>query len=137
MRRKLLFLLALLALSQFAVPAPADQGRRHPGVRAKASVSESGPLNLLLVGSSGPDRIRVILSADGQTYVIYSSNPLQPDGEICWNSEGRPDVLACEAKVIAGIIFEGDAGDDVATIGRRVPVPTRTGLPPYRGNRVQ
>lgn len=124
MRRKLLFLLALLALSQVAVPAPADQSRRHPGVRAEASARESGPLNLLLIGSSGPDRIRVTLSADGQTYVIYSSNPLQADGEVCWNSEDQPDVLACEAKVIAGITFRGGAGDDVATIGRRVPVPT-------------
>src|SRR5215218_9140971 len=124
MRRKILFLLALLALSQVAVPAPADPGRGHLGVRAKARASGSGPLNLLLVGSSGPDRIRVTLSADGQTYVISSSNPLVADGEVCWNSEDQPELLACEAKVIAGITFEGRAGDDIATIGRRVPVPT-------------
>ena len=94
-----------------------------PGTAAEASAAAARHLNLVLAGSAEANEIHVSVSADGRTYRINSSSPLEAGGGICANPPDNPNALECEADVIAGIWFNGQAGDDVVIVSRNVPAP--------------
>ncbi len=122
--RNLTLLLALGAVAQVSSAAHADEASGPVKVSAQASTSSAGRhFNLVLAGGSGPNELRISLSADGRTYVIDSSTTLEGGGGLCANPPESPDELTCEAAAISGIFYNGGSGDDVVVIGRNVPAP--------------
>lgn len=114
----------LLVLGALAAPLAHAASAGEPlAVRAEASTSAAHHVNLVLAGSTGPNEIRISLSADGRSYVIDSSSALEAGGDLCANPPENPNELECEAAAIDGIWFNGEAGDDVVIVGRKVPVP--------------
>ena len=119
--KKLTLLLSLAALA--APLAHAAQAADPLAVRAEASALPAHRFSLVLAGSSGPNEIHISLSPDGRTYVIASSSALEAGGDMCANPPEHPNELECEAAAIDGIWFNGQSGDDVVIVGRKVPVP--------------
>ena len=123
MLNKLLLLTALVAVSQASLLSQVAAARTADTVvTARVSASASG-LNLLLLGSAGPNEIRISLSADGRSYLITSSSALEVGGQVCANPVGNPDQLICQAPLIAGFEFNGGPGNDVVIVGSSVMVP--------------
>jgi Ca2+-binding RTX toxin-like protein len=122
--KNLTLLFALGLIAHAAAGAYAGQESDSVKVTAQASASTTGhQFNLVLAGSSGPNEIHISLSADGRTYVIDSSGPLEAGGTVCSNPPEYPDELTCEAVAISGLQFNGSAGDDVVILARNVQVP--------------
>ncbi|HVO54450.1 MAG TPA: hypothetical protein VMT37_08560 [Solirubrobacterales bacterium] len=80
-------------------------------------------LTVLLAGDASANAFRIGLSADGRSYLIQSSAPLEVGGGICTHPEGSPDALECEAAAIAGFEVNGGAGNDRVSLTRAVKVP--------------
>jgi Ca2+-binding RTX toxin-like protein len=106
MKKLLLIALAVLA-AQGAVPAAGAE---------KA-------INMLLAGGPEDNLIEVKLSADGRTYAIDSTGPLEIGGSICANPPGNPNELICQAPAITGFEVNAGGGNDRVVIAREVPVP--------------
>jgi hypothetical protein len=121
--KKLIFLLALALMGQsFGL---AQAGQPHASVvtaRTSAAATDKG-MTLVLAGSAGPNEIHISLSADGRSYLIASSDPLEVGGTICAHPEGNPEELSCETGAISSFQFNGGASNDVVVIGRTVPAP--------------
>jgi Ca2+-binding RTX toxin-like protein len=114
----------LLALAALVVPLGfASSIGLFGGRGAEASAAGARHFNLVLAGSMGPNELRISLIDDGQTYLITSSTPLEAGGGVCVNPAGNTYSMECEAAVIDGIWFNGEAGDDVVIVGRDVPAP--------------
>ncbi|HVV91760.1 MAG TPA: hypothetical protein VHB53_14800, partial [Solirubrobacterales bacterium] len=118
MKRLLVLVLAALA---GAVLLAVSASAASPTNRVAAAAGRS--VNLVLAGSSGNDRIRIELSADGRYYEVESATPLEVGGTVCRHPEKRFEVLLCEASAIAGFEINTGAGDDVVTLSSNVPVP--------------
>lgn len=116
-------ILLLCAVALAAPPTHAAPVDDSHVVRAEASATADRHFNLVLAGSPGPNGIHISLSADGRTYAIESSSVLEVGGNVCANPPENPNELECEAAAIDGIWFNGEAGDDVAIVARKVPVP--------------
>lgn len=105
--KKSILIAAMLLLSAFAVPADA----------------ETGPVTLLLTGSSESDSYRVSLSPDGREYLILSVAPLEAGGDLCSHPGERPNELVCSAPAISGFEVNAGAGADRVTFSSDIPVP--------------
>ncbi|HEY5052209.1 MAG TPA: hypothetical protein VII45_02250 [Solirubrobacterales bacterium] len=93
-------------------------------VTARASTTTTGAgVTLVLAGSAGPNELRISLGADGRSYLIVSSDPLEVGGAICAHPDANPDELSCEATAIGSFQFNGGASNDVVVIGKTVAVP--------------
>ena len=90
---------------------------------AQGATTPERSLNIVLDGTSGNDRITVVLSSDGRTYEIESATPLEVGGTVCTHPEGKTEELLCEAAPIAGFEINTGAGNDTVTLGKTVPVP--------------
>jgi Ca2+-binding RTX toxin-like protein len=117
---KRLLVLALTALGA-ALLLVASASAAPLTRRAPATIER--PVNLVLAGSPGNDRITIELAADGRAYEIESATPLEVGGTVCVHPEKRAEALLCEAGAIAGFEINTGAGNDVVTLGRTVPVP--------------
>jgi Ca2+-binding RTX toxin-like protein len=106
MKKAILILLAMLA----ALPAGfAD--------------AEPGPVNLLISGGKENNAFHIALSADGRSYVILSTIPLEVGGDICTHPEEIPTELSCTATAIAGFEVNAGAGADIVFFTSDIPVP--------------
>jgi Ca2+-binding RTX toxin-like protein len=106
MKKAILILLALLA----ALPAGfAD--------------AEPGPVNLLISGGKENNAFHIALSADGRSYMILSTIPLEVGGDICIHPEESPTELSCKATAIAGFEVNAGAGNDTVFFTSDIPVP--------------
>ncbi len=122
--KKLTLLFALTAIAQASSVAHAGRVSDSVKVIARESASTAGRhFNLVLAGSSAPNEIHISLSADGSTYVIDSSSPLEVGDDVCANPPENPYELICEAAAIDGFWFNGGASDDVVILGRGIPAP--------------
>jgi RTX calcium-binding nonapeptide repeat (4 copies) len=90
--------------------------------RAALAVRSAG-VTVVLAGGSGPAELRISLSADGSSYLISSSTPLETGGDVCSNPPGDPDQLSCRAVAVAGFDFNGGPGDNTVIVGKSVPAP--------------
>lgn len=106
MKKLILIAMAILAAQGAAVAPAAEKG-----------------VNVLLAGGSEDNWIEIKLSADGRTYVIDSSGPLEIGGQVCANPPGMPTELVCQAPMIAGFEVNAGAGNDVVMLSRDLPVP--------------
>jgi Ca2+-binding RTX toxin-like protein len=106
MKKLVLIALAVLA-AQGAVPAAGAE---------KA-------VNVLLASGAEDNLIEIKLSADGRTYAIDSTGPLEIGGSICANPPGNPNELICQAPAIAGFEVNAGGGNDRVVIAREVMVP--------------
>jgi RTX calcium-binding nonapeptide repeat (4 copies) len=121
--KKLILLIAFGVMSQSLGLAHAGQ-RRADVVTASATTSPTrAGVVLVLAGSPGPNEIRIALSADGRSYLIDSSDPLEVGGHICAHPSANPDELSCEATAISGFRFNGGASNDVVVVGKSISVP--------------
>jgi Ca2+-binding RTX toxin-like protein len=117
MRKLVLTSLALLSTLILAAPAAATLPPRFeepPGERS---------INLVLAGANDADHIAIAVSADGRSYVIDSSAPLEVGSSICSHPDGHESRLLCEAAAIAGFEVNGNGGDDTIVLSASVPVP--------------
>ncbi len=127
--KQLSLFLALGVFAHTSVLAGAWEAPRPLKAAVRASTS-AGRFNVVLAGGAGSNQIQITLSADGRTYVIESSSPLEAGGKVCANPPGNPNELSCEAAAINGFWFNGGAGNDSVIIGRTVPAQvTLTGGP--------
>ncbi|HEX8754506.1 MAG TPA: hypothetical protein VF731_13930 [Solirubrobacterales bacterium] len=116
MLKKLITVLALGAIGPLVLSGV--------GPNALASPSPSSSrVTLVIVGGPGPNNLRVSLSADGRSYMIASSSPLEVSREICTHPEADPDRLACAASAISDFELDGGASDDVLALGAKVSAP--------------
>jgi Ca2+-binding RTX toxin-like protein len=113
MSKSITIALAALAALVLALPGAASAKTE----RAEKSV------NVVLAGDNDANTIAVGVSADGRSYTIESSSPLEVGGNICTHPEGRENQLLCEAAPIAGFEVNGNGGDDTITLSATVPVP--------------
>jgi RTX calcium-binding nonapeptide repeat (4 copies) len=116
--------LALVLLCPISIsPASASAGPPARG-EAIATGSAHGAI-VLLAGGSESDEIQISLSADGSTYWISSSLPLEAGGGVCSNPPGSPDQLSCSAAEVASFEFNGGSGDNTVIVGKTVPAPLK------------
>ncbi|MEZ5077976.1 MAG: hypothetical protein R2725_11075 [Solirubrobacterales bacterium] len=87
------------------------------------AAAEQESFTVLFSGGPEDNRIEVDLSEDGRSYVIDSIARLEVGGGICAHPEENPYQLVCEATAISGFEVNANAGDDVVTMSRTVPVP--------------
>jgi len=90
---------------------------------AAGTAHAAEPLNVLLAGGSEENKITISVSADGRSYVIDSSAPLEIGGEVCWHPEGLETELLCEAAAIGGFEVNAGAGDDHVVVDPKVRIP--------------
>lgn len=108
MKRLILTTLAILAVQ---APAPALGG------------AAPQTFTVLLAGGEEANTIHIWLTADGRDYVIDSTVPLEVGGEVCANTPGNPNELACEAPSIAGFEVNAGGGNDSVTVAREISIP--------------
>lgn len=89
---------------------------------APARASEQ-TVNLLLTGDAEANSFSIGLSADGTSYVITSSAPLEVGGGVCEHPAGNPYQLACGAPEIGSFEVNAGPGDDTVQFAGYVPVP--------------
>jgi hypothetical protein len=106
MKKAILILLATLA----ALPASFAE-------------AEPGPVNLLISGGRENNAFHISLSADGRSYLILSTIPLEVGGDLCEHPEEIPNELACKAPAIAGFEVNAGAGLDTVFFTSDIPVP--------------
>src|SRR4051812_2262839 len=90
---------------------------------APAAHGEERTWNILLSGGPQDNSIEIVLSADGRSYEIDSTEPLEVGGEVCSHPEGDPDRLSCAAVSISGFEVNAGSGDDTVLIDPKVTVP--------------
>lgn len=90
---------------------------------APAANGQEQTWNILLSGGSEDNSIGVALSADGRTYEIESTEPLEVGGDVCAHPEEDPDRLSCSAVAISGFEVNAGSGDDTVLIDPMVTVP--------------
>jgi Ca2+-binding RTX toxin-like protein len=110
------------ALALFGLLALLAAGLACGGQSLAAARAGSG-YTVVLAGGSGPNDLRIGLSADGRSYLIVSSTPLEVAGGPCTHPPGAEAELSCEAAAVAGFVFNGGAGDDVVAVSPAVPIP--------------
>jgi Ca2+-binding RTX toxin-like protein len=81
------------------------------------------PVNVLLSGDAEANSFGISLSADGTSYLITSSAPLEVGGDVCAHPEANPYLLSCAAPRIGSFEVNGGAGDDSVQLAPNVPVP--------------
>jgi hypothetical protein len=79
--------------------------------------------NILLSGGPQDNSIEIVLSPDGRTYEIDSTEPLEVGGDVCSHPEEDPDRLVCPAVAISGFEVNAGSGDDTVLIAPLVTVP--------------
>jgi hypothetical protein len=123
--KRLIVLVVLGALSQASLAQAGPVAPSAVAVYARASdgTPASRSITLVLAGSPESNEIHISLSADGRSYLIWSSAELEAGGEVCANLPSSPDELTCDASEIAGFEFNGGAGDDTVILSRSVPAP--------------
>jgi hypothetical protein len=99
-------LIATTMLATFAVSAHASEQ----------------PLNILLTGDAEANSFGIGLTADGTTYLISSSAPLEIGG-VCTHPEGDRYMLSCPAPQIGSFEVNAGPGDDAVQLAGDVPVP--------------
>jgi Ca2+-binding RTX toxin-like protein len=106
MKKAILILLATLA----ALPA-------------SFAAAEPGAVNLLISGGRENNSFHISLSADGRSYLILSTIPLEVGGDLCSHPEEIPTELSCKATAIAGFEVNSGGGADVVLFTSDIPVP--------------
>lgn len=81
------------------------------------------PLNVLLTGDAEANSFGIGLSADGTSYLISSSAPLEVGGDVCAHPEGDEYLLSCPAAEIGSFEVNAGPGDDSVQLAPDVPVP--------------
>src|SRR5664279_4412456 len=91
---------------------------------APAAARADEPVNLLIIGSSAEDMVKVELSPDGRNYVIHSSLLLEAGTGVCAKGPNLAEPeLVCAATAIASFEINGNGGNDTIELSRQVPVP--------------
>jgi Ca2+-binding RTX toxin-like protein len=90
---------------------------------APAAHGEEQTWNILLSGGPQDNSIDVVLSADGRTYEIDSTEPLEVGGNVCAHPEEDPNRLSCPAVSISGFEVNAGSGDDRVLVDPKVMVP--------------
>jgi Ca2+-binding RTX toxin-like protein len=90
---------------------------------APAAHGEEPTWNILLSGGPQDNSIAIVLSADGRTYEIDSTEPLEVGGDVCSHPDEDPDRLLCSAAAVSGFEVNAGSGDDTILIEPRVTVP--------------
>jgi Ca2+-binding RTX toxin-like protein len=121
--KQLSLLLALGVFAHASALAGARDAARSLKASVRASAAGAGHFSVVLAGGAGSNQIQITLSADGRTYVIDSSSPLETGGKVCANPPGNPNELSCDAAAISGFWFNGGGGNDSVIVGRTVPAP--------------
>jgi Ca2+-binding RTX toxin-like protein len=117
--RKLVPILALALLATLVLAASA--GAVGPPRFEEPPAERS--INVVLAGDNSGNEISIAVSADGRSYVIDSSAPLEVGGSICTHPEAHETRLICGAAAIAGFEVNGNGGDDSIALSPSVPVP--------------
>lgn len=89
---------------------------------ARGAEAGEGATVVLAAGSVATE-LRIFLSADGRSYVIDSSEPLESGGTVCVHPTENPNRISCTAKAVSGFYFNGGPGNDAVVVGAKVPVP--------------
>lgn len=90
---------------------------------APAHAASERSVNVLLAGDAEANSFGVSLTADGTTYMISSSAPLEVGGGICAHPEGNLYLLSCAAPEIASFEVDAGPGDDAVQFAGDIPVP--------------
>lgn len=90
---------------------------------APAHAASERSLNILLSGNAEANSFGIGLTADGTTYLISSSAPLEVGGGVCTHPEGNEYLLSCAAPEIASFEVNAGGGDDAVQLAGDVPVP--------------
>ncbi len=79
--------------------------------------------NVLLAGGAESNQMRITLSADGRSYVIDSSVPLEVGGNVCENPPENQNELICQAVQVSAFEVNADGGDDRVVVSHLISVP--------------
>jgi Ca2+-binding RTX toxin-like protein len=113
--------LVLTSLAVLAALVPVGSASATGTPRLEEPPAEQS-YNVVLAGDNSNNSISIAVSADGRSYEIESSSPLEVGGGICTHPEGRANRLLCEATAIAGFEVNGNGGDDSITLSAALPV---------------